>query len=132
PANGPVGLLQVSRPVPVFTPPLRYWYRYPQGTPLEVIQPNSPGWLASPKLNPLGSSGVAGRGARAATAGLLRPPRRPAVANITATTLALIPIQRTPGQAPATTNGVPPEGFPASTGPLPPCPRGLGAASGPP
>src|SRR5713226_4958292 len=53
-ANWPGGLAgscQVSQPLPVLTPAERYWNRYFQGTPLEVIQVTSrllsPNWRRS-------------------------------------------------------------------------------------
>src|SRR5712692_286197 len=61
-ANWPGGLAgscQVSQPLPVLTPAERYWNRYFQGTPLEVIQ------VASRLLSPNWRRSL-GRGAGAA------------------------------------------------------------------
>src|SRR5712692_5322720 len=59
-ANWPGGLAgscQVSQPLPVLTPAERYWNRYFQGTPLEVIQVTSR--LLSPNWRRSAGKGVA-------------------------------------------------------------------------
>src|SRR5712692_5109338 len=68
-ANWPGGLAgscQVSQPLPVLTPAERYWNRYFQGTPLEVIQVTSR--LLSPNWRRSAGKGVAAFGTTPATA----------------------------------------------------------------